>query len=444
MKIVVSGIGETGFYLAKILLKDRHDLILIEKNEKAYRYAQERLDAQIIQGDCCDPLVMEPLIDEKTDLFVAVTDHDEANILSTLIARKYGANRAIARVSEPTNLIHPLLTEDSAVTVLNAEMAVAKDLTRLVGNPSADEIEFFANGKAEILRLHVNPEASIAHKKLKDIKIPKSWLFIAKIDNGNFSIVSGETEFKPGDQVLLMGSSQKSRDIETLLGVHPAKVRRVVIAGFNEISKSVAQALRRNNIEVRLVEEDQLAAEQAAGDLDGVLVIHGDPTSDDTLEQAGVDQTDYLLALTENDENNVLISLLAKEKKVKRVIALTQKKQYKAIIEKIGIDSVVNPRSAMVDDIMRSIHHKDISGIYILEEGKGQAMEFVIRGKSQAVGVPLARLKLPKQTLVGAIVRKDDVIIPHGNDSIEIGDRIVVLTAHTDFEEIKKLFTTGQ
>jgi len=194
---------------------------------------------------------------------------------------------------------------------------------------------------------------------------------------------------------------------------------------------------KKRNIEVRLVEENREKAEQAAGELDGILVLHGDGTSEDILVQAGIDQTDYLLALTNDDENNVLISLLAKEKKVKRVIALTQKPQYKTIIEKIGIDSVVNPRSAMVDEIIRSIHHKDLTGIYILEGGKGQAMEFVIKQKSKAVDVPLSKVKLPKQTLVGAIVRNDKLIIPRGNDTIRVGDHIVVLTARSGISEVK-------
>jgi len=441
MKIVILGLGETGFYLAQFLLKQGHDLILIEKDEDQVRYANERLDAQIVEGNGANPLVLEPLIDETTDIFIAVTGNDETNIIATMIARRFGAHRAIARVSDTANLIHPLLTDDAKVSLVNAEITVARDLTRLVGNPFADEIEFFAHGRAEMLKLDVSPDSEIAYKKLKEMRVPRSWLFVAVIRKGDFSIVSGDTILEPGDHVLVMGDPQKSKEIEKLMGLKPVKIRRVILVGFNNISLKLAQSLQKRNIDVRLIEEKEDVAEEAAGALDGVLVIQGDGTNEEILDQAGIDQTDYLLALTPDDENNILISLLAKEKNVKRVIALAQKRQYKPIIEKIGIDSVVNPRSAMVDEILHCIHQEDFSDINILEGGKGQMIEFVLDKKTKVVDVPLSKIKLPKQTLIGAIVRGNDLVIPRGQDKLKIGDHVVVFTTQAVLSEVKKLFS---
>jgi trk system potassium uptake protein TrkA len=414
MKIVVAGIGEIGYYLSDILLKEGHDLVLIDKSEAKLRYMSERIDAQMTLGNSASALTLEPIVDESTDIFVAVTDSDETNVVSTLIARRFGAQRAIVRITDPSNLIHPLLTDDPKVSVLNPEMIVSKDLSRLVGNPYADAIEFFAHGKAEMLKLHIGESAPIVSKKLKDIEVPHSWLFIAKVRDGDFSIVSGETAFEAGDQAVLMGSPEKSKEIESLLGLHAAKVKRVVLVGYNEISSNLAQALRKRNIEVRLIEEDKERAELASANLDDVLVIQGDGSSEEILDQAGVDQTDYLLALTNDDESNVMISLLAKEKKVKRVMALSSKKQYKSIIEKIGIDTVLNPRAAMVDEIIRCIHHEQLSGINIFEGGVGRMIEFVVRKKTKHVDVPLSKVKLPKYILIGAMVRHEQLIIPRG------------------------------
>lgn len=441
MKIVVSGIGETGFYLAQILINEGHDLILIEQDEKHVKRAQENLDAQIIEGDGANSLLLEPLVDETVDIFVALTDNDETNILSTLIARKYGAKRALTRISDTSELIHPLLTDDRRVSVLNAEMATAKDLNRLIGNPAADEIEFFANGKAEMVKFHVGNNSNIHFKKLKDIKMPKGWLFIAVTRRGKFSVLDGESELEPGDQVLMMGDPDRNRDVEELLGLQSFKVRRAILVGYNEITATLAKSLSRKDIEVRVIEEEKDKAERAAAELDRILVIHGDGTSQEILEQAGIDQTDIMLALTNDDETNVLISLLAKEKQVRRVIALAQKPQYKPIIEKIGIDAVINTRTAMVDEIIHSIHHEDLSGISILEGGQGQMMEFVVKEKSKFVDTPLAKLKMPKQSLIGAIVRGDELIIPRGGDKIEVGDRVVVFSARAALREVKKLFT---
>lgn len=278
-------------------------------------------------------------------------------------------------------------------------------------------------------------------KKLKEISIPESWLFIALIKKGEFQIASGDSVLESGDQVLMMGDPAKSKEIENLLDLHPVKVKRVIMIGFNEISENLAKSLKKRDIEVRLIEEDKAKAERASAELDHTLVFQGDGTSEDILEQAGIGQTDVLLALTNDDETNILISLLAKEKNVARVVALAQKPQYNPIIEKIGIDSVVNPRSAMVDEIIRAIHYKDLSNVYIIEGGKGQMMEFVIKKKTKIVDTPLSKIKLPKQTLIGAIVRGDKLIIPRGNDQIKVGDHILVFARLTDIRAVKQLFS---
>ncbi len=440
MKIVISGVGETGYFLSQILLREGHDLVLIEQNDKVYRNAQEHLDAQIILGNGANPLILEPVVDEDTDLFLALTDNDPTNILSSLIARRFGAKRCIVRIGDSAHLIHPLLTDDPKISVVNAEMAVSKDLIRLVGNPAADEIEFFGGGKAEMMKLHVSSACPIIHKKLKEIQIPDSWLFIAVTRRGQFMVLSGESVLEPGDHLLIMGDPQKNREIEDLLGLKPFEVHRVIIIGSTEIAESVARSLQKKGIEVRIVEDNAECAEKAAARLDDILVLHGDGTSDEVLAQAGIEQTDMVLALTGDDESNILISLLAKERKVTRVVALAQKPQYKSIIEKIGIDTVLSPRYAMVDEIMRSIHHEDISAINILEGGQGQMMEFVVREKTRYVDVPLANVKLPKRTLIGAIVRGDELIIPRGSDRIQVGDRIVVFTMRSALKEAKKIF----
>jgi len=440
MKIIVLGLGETGYYLAQLLLKQGHDLILIEKNRKKVALAQEELDAQIVCGSGSDALVLEPLIEDDVDFFVAVTDNDEVNIVATLIARKFGVQHGIVRVSHTSNLIHPLLTDDPKVSVLNAEITAAKDVVRLVGNPSADEIDFFANDKVEMMKLDVTEDATVAFKALRDIHIPKSWLFVAVLRRGEFTIASGDTVVEPGDHVLVIGDPKKSAEIEKLLGLKSIEVKRVIIVGVSDISYKLARSLIGRGIDVRLIEENKELAEQASGALDGVLVLNGDGSNEEILSQAGIDQADYVLALTDDDENNVLISLLAKEKNVRRVVVLAQKRQYKNIVEKIGIDSVINPRSAMVDEILRFIHGKEVTDINILEGGKGQMIEFAIEKKTKAVGVPLSKLKLPKQSLVGAIVRKEGLIIPRGNDKIKIGDRIIVFTTQSVLSDVKRMF----
>jgi trk system potassium uptake protein len=444
MKIVIAGIGETGRFLAENLLKQGHDLVIIEIRSDAVKQAQEHLDAQIIAGDAASALVLEPVVDESTDLFVALTDRDETNVVATMIARRFGAKHAVSRMNDPANLIHPLLTDDPEVSMLNADMIVSRDLTRLVGNPTADEIEFFANGKAEMIKLHANENSLATTQPLKNLTIPDSWLFIGAVREGVFQIASGDFTLKADDQVLAVGNPTKHKELENLLGLHVEKVRRVILVGMNPISVKLANTLKKRGIEIRLIEESVDSADRAAAELTGVLVFKGNGTSEDILDQAGAEQADYLIALTSDDENNVLICLLAKEKGVKRVVALTQKAQYQRIVEKIGIDSVVSPRSAMVDEIIRCIHRGSLAGFSILAGGSGRMMEFTVHRGCKVVDVPLAKLKLPDQSLIGAIVRGDEVIIPRGKDRIKVGDHIVVFSTLTDFSPVERLFTNNR
>jgi len=440
MKIVIAGMGTTGNYLARVLQKENHDLVLIERDEQRFRAAQEMFDAQVELGDVSDHTVLEPLIDENVDIFIALTDDDSINIIGVLIARKFGARRAITRINDPDHLIHPLLTDDTEISLLNAEMIVSKDLIRMVGTPSADEVEFFAKGKAEMVKLQVCKESPIAGKKLNQVKVPSSWLVAARIREGNFVIASGETEFLVQDHALVVGDPNRYRELEALFKPRVEKVRRVILIGFNEISARLAQTLDRKHIEVRLIEENKDRAAKASRKLDGVLVLQGDGTDEGILDEAGVAETDYVIALTDDDETNVLISLLAKEKGVHRVVTLTHKMHYRRIIQKIGIDSVINPRSSMVDEIIRVIHHKDLLGINILEGGQGRMMEFIVSAKTRLVDKPLSKAKFPKQILLGAIVRGDELIVPRGNTKIRMGDRVVVFSTLSVLSEVKRLF----
>ncbi len=440
MRIVIAGASTTGSYLAKLLQLEKHDLVIIDNDKKRIQSLQEQFDAQIVMGDAADATVIEPLIDENVDLFISLTSSDSINIISTLIARKFGAKRAIVRINETNNLLHPLLTDDANVFLLNPEMIVSKDLSRLVGTPSADEVDFFAKGKAEMVTLHLTKDSPLSGKPIKDIKFPSSWLVVAAIRRGNFVIASGDTVLSADDQVLVVGDPNKYPEIATLFGHKFKKVSRVVLVGFNETSIKLSQSLVRKEIEVRLIENNSELALVAAGELDSVLVLQGDVTDDDILEQAGVADADYLIALTDDDEENVLISLLAKEKGVAKVIALIQKNHYRSVIQKIGIDTVINPRSAMVDEVIRLIHRKDLLEISILEGGQGRMMEFVVNQKTRLVDKPLSKVKLPKQILIGAIVRGDDLIIPKGDTKLKVGDHVVIFSTMSVFTEVKKLF----
>lgn len=440
MKIVVLGAGITGMGIAEILLREGHDLVMIEKNLAQFQAAEDKLDARVVLGDASSAMVLEPLIDETTDLLIAVANRDDVNIIATLIARKFGVKRAIVRVKHSSNLIHPLLTDDPYVSAINSDISVARDLLTLVVNPTADEAELFANGRVEMLKLHVADDASIISKKLKDIDVPADWIFVARIRDGVFTIADGETDIRKHDQFLLIGDPERTAAIENLLGLHPIKVKRLVIIGYNPISDHLARMLKARSVDVRMIESDPDLARKAAERLNGVLVINGDETSAEVFEQAGVGQAECVVAVTSDEEQNILISLLAKERKVPRVLTLVQKPQYKSVIEKIGIDAAVSPRQAMVDEIIRCIYHQDMTGITMVEGGKGSMIELTIREDNKFIGITLQKIKLPKDTMIGAIIRAEKLILPRGKDELKKDDKVILFSTKAAVGEVKKVF----
>ncbi|MCA9395654.1 MAG: Trk system potassium transporter TrkA [Candidatus Omnitrophica bacterium] len=440
MKTVVAGLGPTGRMLASFLQKEKHDLILIDQKIEAVQHARERFDAQIECGDTCDPTVLEPIIDDTVDFFIALTPDDKTNIISTLIARKFGVKRAIVRIGDPNNFIHPLLTEDPNVSMLNAEMIVSKELMHLVSTPAADEVEFFAKGKAEIARFHIPKGAPILGNKLCETVMPPTWIVAALIRKGHFVIASGDTILEAEDEILVVGNPKRHGEVESILGLKSPNVKRVVVVGYNSITSKLVRALTKRGVEVRIIEETKEMAEKAAATLDKALVFQGDATDEAILDQAGISETDYLIALTDDDETNVLVSLLAKEKRVPHVATITQKTQYNRVIQKIGIDTSINPRAAMVNELVRVMHRGDLLDINILEGGQGRMIEFEVHKKTKLIGKELSKIKLPKQILIGAIVRGEELIIPRGKTKLQINDHVVVFTTMSIVSEVKKLF----
>ncbi|MDI6794196.1 MAG: Trk system potassium transporter TrkA [bacterium] len=441
MKIIIVGGGTMGLYLTQQLLQESHEITVIENNEKVFETIKETMDVLAVHGDGSDPVVLEPVIEEDTDFILPVTDSDKTNILSSLIAHRFGVKRAIIRINDDDNLMNPLISEEGWIKIINPDLIVAGEIMRLITTPVAEEIELFAGGRVEMLKLTVGDDTPLANKPLNEVEITSSWIFIGHLDEERgFDIPHGETIFRPGDRIIAIGNKKDRAEIERVLGLHSEKVERVIILGGGKIGSYIAEHLQGKGINVRLIELNPFRAERLANELDGVLVFQGDGTSEALLEEVGVEGVDYFVALTKEDEVNILTALLAKDMGALRTVILSRKSQYSPIIEKVGIGLTISPRLCAAGEIIRFLHQKDIMTISYLEGGKGVVLELVVPKEAKVEGKTLKDIKLPRGTLVGAIVRGETLIIPRGVNRLLAGDRLVLFSIPKLVKKLEQIF----
>jgi len=427
MRIVIIGAGEVGTFLANNL-SDEHDIVIIEKDRHQIEYAKEHLDALVIHGEGDNPNVLKQAEIEKADIMLAVSGNDRTNILASIISHTIGIERIIARIRDPDYFEYPQAIKIPQITVVNSGMLVAEKISDLISTPFAWKTETFASGKIRMLKLLIEANSPIEGKKLSEMDPPHAWIFVAISRDGKISIPTGDTRLRKGDYVFALGIPSISDKLESLLGVKREKVDLAIISGGGRVGRRVAKTLLESGIEVRVIESDHERAEIIAEELPDIMVFDGDATNKDILKEAGAHSADYYVALTGDDEKNVLSALLAKNLGTKRSTVLYTKPDYIDLIESIGVDRAISVRLSTANEILSMLHLKGVVHLALIEEGKAEILEFMIHEKSKILGVPLYKAGFPKDSIVGIVVRGDEIIIPRGNFVSEIGDKLIIFS----------------
>lgn len=427
MRIVIIGTGEVGTFLASNL-SDEHDIVIIEKDKHRIEYAKEHLDALVIHGEGDNPNVLKQAEIEKADIMLAVSGNDRTNILASIISHTIGIERIIARIRDPDYFEYPQAIQIPQITVVNSGMLVAEKIANLISTPFAWKTETLASGKIQMLKLRIEDNSPIEGKKLSEMDPPEAWIFVAISRNGEISIPTGDTRLKKGDYVFALGIPSISDKLEALLGVKREKVNLAIISGGGRVGRRVAKTLLESGIEVRVIENDHERAEIIAEELPDVMVFDGDATNKEILKEAGAASADYYVALTGDDEKNVLSALLAKNLGTKRSTVLYTKPDYIDLIESIGVDRAISVRLSTANEILSLLHLKGVAHIALIEEGKAEILEFMIHEKTKILGTPLHKAGFPKDSIVGIVVRGNEIIIPKGNYVSEIGDMLIIFS----------------
>jgi len=427
MHIIIIGAGQVGSFIARNLCIE-HDIIVIEKDQETAERLRESYDVIVMQGDGEDISVLKEAQIEKAAILLAVSGDDRTNIMASTYSATLGVPKIIVRVRNPNFLEYPKLIKNVDISVIHPWEIISEKIASLIGSPFAWKTETLAMGKIKMFKLKVEDNTPIVGITLAELGTPKAWIFVAVSRNGQISIPTGETKFQTGDYVFALGVPDILGKLKKLFGVHEQEIKSAVVVGGGRLGRGAAKLLAKNNISTKLIESNPERARKAAEDLDHVLVFKGDATDTDTLKEAGIESADYFMALTGDDENNVLSALLARNLGAKRTAVLYTKPDYIDVIEAIGVDRAISVRLSVANEILSLLHMHGVAHVALVEEGRAEVLEFDIKPETKIIGTPLKDVDFPEGSIVGIVLRGEEVIIPRGNYIAALGDRVIIFT----------------
>ncbi len=450
MKVVIIGNGKVGGSLSSALVNEGHDVTVVDREAEKLTKIQNTLDVMCIEGNGATiDTQMEAAVD-KAGLLIAATPYDELNILCCLIGKRLGAKKTISRVRMPEyyRQMH-LIREDLRLSmVINPELATADEIFRVLIFPPAAKVEMFGKGKLELVEYKLPKTSSIDDHSLQDIykKIKTKFLICAVQREDEIFIPGGDFVLEAGDRINIIASHKNLEKFFRVSGLMKDKIRTVMIVGGGSVCYYLAQQLLNVGMKVKIIEKDISRSNRIAKLLPKAIVISGDGTDQDLLMEEGVMDADAFVALTGIDEENMIISLFAKDNTNAKVVTKISRENYIALSSDLELDCIVSPRHLTTSNVLsyvRSLANatgSEIESLYHIISNQVEAIEFRIRDYiPNLVGVPLHSVRLKRNILICALIRKREIIIPDGNATIEQGDSVVVVSKEHHFSNVKDI-----
>jgi len=447
MKVLIVGAGQVGHHIADVLSKEGSDVVVIDRNEERLRDVCDNLDVQTVVGSGSSPEILKKAHLEKAEMLIAVTDSDETNMIACLLATTQSKiPLRVARIRNPElNGDHPLFDKHhlNIDLCINPEREAAHHLMDVISHPGVAEIFSFADDRVKLFGFTIDRGCPVAGKRLSDLRIlyEKRNVLIASIVRADQMVgPTGASTIEEGDYVFAITDTVSVRDVLRFFGKTTAPPHRIMIMGGGSTGLMLAEMIEQRGMAVKILEKLESKCEILASRLQKATIIHGDGTSLDLLQEEHIGNTDLFLAVTNDEEANILGALLARQLGAKKVFSLINRIDYNPIISRVGIDGVINPRHAAVSTILHFIRKGKIISIAPLRDEKAEAFEFVALETSEITARPLKDLRFPKGTIVGAIVR-DEIVIPDGGSVIKPGDRVIMFSPRDRILELQKLLT---
>lgn len=450
MKVVVIGNGKIGSSLSSALVSEGHDVTIVDNNEAKLNRSKNTLDVMCIEGNgATSETQLEASVD-KSQIVISVTPYDELNILSCLIAKRLGAEKTILRVRMPEyyKQMHLIKEELGLSMVINPELITASEIFRVLTLPAAVKVEVFGKGRLELIEFKVTDKTGIAPVNLHNLyKKVKTKFLVCAVQRGNeVFIPTGDFIIRNNDRLSIAATHKSIEKFFRSSGLMKDKVKSVMIAGGGMIGYYLASQLLAVGMRVKIIEKDEDRSLEIARLLPKAIVICGDGTDQALLLEEGIMSVDAFVALTGIDEENIILSLFAKENTNAKVVTKINRDNYINIASQIGIDCIVSPKTLVVSNVISYVRSLDnaadseIESLYHLVGGEVEAIEFKVKENVEnVVGIPLKDMKLKENLLISAIIRKREIIIPDGNTSIELGDSVVIVSKEHRFSKLKDI-----
>jgi trk system potassium uptake protein TrkA len=445
MRIVIAGMGDVGYHLAKQLSSEEHDIIAIDMDQQRLSHTDSMADILTINGSSTSISILKQAQVERADLFVAVTSFEEVNVTSSILAKKLGAKKTIARIANSEYLDEDVSINFAEIGVdfmIYPEELAAREMVNLILRSAATDVMDFEGGKLSVIGLRLDKDAPVVRKTI--VEIAKEFdtfdfRIVALHRNFRTIIPKGNDKFFANDQVFVIAKPEGNNVVMKLAGKEDVKFDNIMILGGSKIGRRIAQQLE-DKMSIKLIEADEEKTIMLADNLKNTLVIRGDGRDIDLLAQEGIIDVDAFVAVTEDAETNIITCLMAKHLGVKKAIALVDKVDYIPLTQTIGLDSLINKKIIAANNISRFIRKSEVLALSTIEGIDAEILEYVAQQDSKVTKKLIKDLNFPKEAIIGGIVRGEESIIAVGDTKIQNGDKVVVFALPGGVKKTENFF----
>jgi trk system potassium uptake protein TrkA len=450
MKVIICGAGQVGWQIARHLSSELNDVTVVDNNPDLVRRAMDTLDVQGISGFASYPDVLDRAGARDADMIIAATHSDEVNMVTCQVAHSvFAINRKIARLraqSYLTAIYSDLYRRDHLPidVVISPEREVAEAAMKRLSSPAAFDTETFMDGQAQLLGIVIEDASPVVNtplKQLTDLFSTLRAIVVGIRREGTLFAPESKDQLFPGDACYVMSHTEDVDRTLEVMGKAQIKQERVVIVGGGNVGLTVARQLEtgKTRMRAKVIERDRGCAERAASLLERTIVLHGDGLDAGLLAEAGIERADAMLAVTDDDKTNLLAAVRAKAAGCRMAVALVNDPTLVPLMEPLGIDAYINPRSTTVSSILRHVRHGRVREVYSIGDAEAEVIEAEVLSTSPLAGQRLRDVDFPEGVLVGAVMKKGKVVRPHGSLRIDEGDVVAIFSVTDDIPEVERL-----
>jgi len=448
LKIIIIGAGEVGYQIASRLSHENKDVVVIDRDPDALKRVSDNIDAQVLKGSGSSPLILEEAGLKDAEILLAVTDSDEINLVACLIASIISpTTKKVARIRDAGfDEYHDTFRDNvpNIDTIINPEIEVVKTISSLLSVPGAVDVVDVADGRMQLIGIRLNENTRMAGIRLSDIPSTfgsQTALIAAIVREEEFIIPRGDDRLQAGDLVYFISEKNKRDDTLVAFDTHSQPLKRALIIGGGRIGYRLARSLEKASIYTKIIEKNPDRCIELAEKMNKVVVLCGDGSDQALMAEENIRDMDAVITLTNNEETNILVSLLARRMGVRQTITRLNKFSYFPLVSAIGIEQVVSTRLSAVNTILRHIRKGKVLSDISIKGEQAEVLEAVALETSDIVGKPLKKINFPKGALLIGIVRNKEVLIPSGESVVEPDDRIIIFARMEAVPKIEKILT---